>query len=1109
MDLTPRAVVLSLLWTIGVSARPALAAPAGVIVESVGRQQAGERAGVLAGDVLLSWHRVGSGKTPPRKAAGRGITSPFGFAELEAEESLRGPIRVSLARAGQKLDVLLGPGKWGITVRPVLPAPSLEKLNQARDLWKGRKTEEGAALLAEAADELRKAGAGHAACWIVLETARSWATAGNWERAKLSFAAAAQEARRLAPEIGAQVLDAKASGLARRNDLPAAETAYREAAKLRERRSPRSLSLAATLDRSVRVALYRGDPARAEGLAQRALAIRRAVAPGTFAVAESWNTLGTVAMHAGDLAHSEDFHKKGFELTARLLPGSLEHGISAQNVGDVLADRGDLAGAERLLRLGLSIFEKTNPDDRRTANALNSLSLVYRTRGDFDLAEDFAKRALAIYEKVAPGSIGVAVAFGSLGNIALMRGDLEAAVEHRRAAHAIHEKLAPDSAEVGVSLWGLAMTSRLRGNFVEAETFARRALAIWEKKAPGSLSHSAAHHGLGELASQRGETGAALVSFRAALAIREALAPGSAHHAESLYAVGRSLRETDPAASASHLNRALDALDLARGRLGGSEDARSGWAAKYAEMYHSAIETALDLGRNDEAFHVLERARARAILAMLAERDLRLDKEIPPALARKLKETNAEYDRTQARLAGLVPNEEGGLVGQLSEKLRALARRRAELGEEIRAVSPRLASLQAPRPLTRREAEGVLDPGTVLLSYSVGAKSTVLFTLAAGRGSSPARFRVHRLPVGREELQKEASLFRSLLLSGRDGSAPSEALNLQAHRLFGALLEPARDTLADSDRVVVCPDGPLHAIPFAALVVSGAQERRPRYLAEQVPLHTTLSATLYGELRKARKREAARGTAWKLALFGDPIYPGVERAGTRGAETENGEPEGDASAAASEETQRGSSPSIPAVRARTLSPLPASRQEVEAIASMYPGRSLSYLGSSATETRAKSLGRSHRYVHFACHGLMDRRFPLDSGLALSSAARPKAGEDNGLLQAWEIFESVRLDADLVTLSACESGLGAELQGEGLQSLARAFQFAGARSVLASLWTVADATSARFMTRFYAGLKKGTPKDRALRDAQLSLIRESAGASHPFYWAGFELIGDWR
>lgn len=122
--------------------------------------------------------------------------------------------------------------------------------------------------------------------------------------------------------------------------------------------------------------------------------------------------------------------------------------------------------------------------------------------------------------------------------------------------------------------------------------------------------------------------------------------------------------------------------------------------------------------------------------------------------------------------------------------------------------------------------------------------------------------------------------------------------------------------------------------------------------------------------------------------------------------------------------------------------LPSTREEVEAIAALYPERTLKYLGEQATEERAKSIGKEARYLHFACHGLLDERSPLNSALALTIVEKPAEGQDNGLLQAWEIFEHVRLDAELVTLSACETALGKEMGGEGLLGLTRRFSTRG-------------------------------------------------------------------
>lgn len=174
----------------------------------------------------------------------------------------------------------------------------------------------------------------------------------------------------------------------------------------------------------------------------------------------------------------------------------------------------------------------------------------------------------------------------------------------------------------------------------------------------------------------------------------------------------------------------------------------------------------------------------------------------------------------------------------------------------------------------------------------------------------------------------------------------------------------------------------------------------------------------------------------------------------------------------------------------------------------------------------KSLDPKTRILHLAAHGYTDEHLPSSSFVALtipedtsSADANPK--RDNGLLQVWEIFEKVRLDADLVVLSACDTGLGEEQGGEGLIGLTRAFQYAGARTVMASLWSVQDQATSELMIRFYKHLRAGKSKDEALRQAQIELIRGPIevvnekgektlfDASAPYYWAGFQVYGDWQ
>jgi CHAT domain-containing protein len=300
---------------------------------------------------------------------------------------------------------------------------------------------------------------------------------------------------------------------------------------------------------------------------------------------------------------------------------------------------------------------------------------------------------------------------------------------------------------------------------------------------------------------------------------------------------------------------------------------------------------------------------------------------------------------------------------------------------------------------------------------------------------------------------------------------------------------------------VLVPDGPLHLLPFAALI-----RKDGRHLVEWKPLSTVLSGTVFAELKKQRRNAVAvaESSSRQWVAFGDPWFP---------PRLAQGRPE-----------------DINEVRLRSFSTraqlrwkrLPHSRREVEEIAELFPAdRRRTYLDREAAEEHAKALGKDARIVHFATHGYVDDRSPFDSGLVLSVPEELVEKRDNGLLQVWEIFESVRLDADLVVLSACETGIGEIRGGEGIIGLTRAFQYAGARSVLASLWRVEDEATAELMQRFYRHLRAGKAKDEALRAAQLELIRRplrvpdgrggwtERNAAAPYFWAALQLVGDSR
>jgi CHAT domain-containing protein len=270
--------------------------------------------------------------------------------------------------------------------------------------------------------------------------------------------------------------------------------------------------------------------------------------------------------------------------------------------------------------------------------------------------------------------------------------------------------------------------------------------------------------------------------------------------------------------------------------------------------------------------------------------------------------------------------------------------------------------------------------------------------------------------------------------------------------------------------LVVVADGPLHLLPWAVLP-DPAHPGQP--LVAGHALSHVASATV---LRELRGRPASGAT--ELLAFGDPL--GTDLTGEAAA-------------------------SLPqALRSAPLGPLTGSRAEATAVAALFAAGGSVHLGADATEARLLATAPAARRVHLACHAVVDPAMPLESGLLLSPPAADGAVEgDNGVLQAWEIYQRLRLEADLITLSACDTALGREVAGEGVLGLTRAFHYAGARTVVSSLWKVADRSTSELMLAFYRHLLAGSSKAEALRRAQLEMA-----ARHPFYWAAFQVYGSW-
>jgi CHAT domain-containing protein/Flp pilus assembly protein TadD len=1104
-------------------ARPGGAAEPGfgLVVESVAPLSASSLSGFQPGDLLLSWTFRPS--DPAQGGPERGaLATPFDLIELLIETAPRGELTFEGWREGEVFSWTyrsMGGLVLGLEARPAMDLDQWAHYQRAL-------CEIGTAGFVEEPPPARPAGGStpaagpRLAAWYRLRWAATAASAGHTDAADREFREASEILLRAPdPSARAAVLWAWAGQLINRRDHARARELLEEALELVRRRDGFEYSVAFTLGYLAYVADVEGDLAASERIWLERLAVLEKLAPESMEAARTLDFLGYLALWRGDTAAAQERLVRSEAIQRPIASGTLHYAATLNKLALLAENLGDLERAEALQRQVLTLNEQLVPGSQDHGGSLMNLAMTLILRGEFALAEDLLRQSVELMGKPGKDPVGAAGPTANLGMLALQRGDLAAAQSYLELALSLLRN-GPDGVELADVYSGLAVVARKQHRFAEARAWEKSALAIAERLALGGFGQAARLQALARIEQEGGgDLAAAERLLRQAEGLARAAAPESPRVNSILRDLGRLLARTGRLAEAESLYRQilsnlerrgfagtkdeaeifnllgsvqrrrgnLDAaeeslcratriLDLQRSRLGGSLESRSWFESETQSYSFDCLSALLELGRSAEAFHALERGKTQVFLQLLAERDLRLA-GLPPELKAERARLGAEYDRVLSRLSGL--GAEGAAeIPVLRARLEEIKAARESLIARLRLQSPRLAALQAPAPLDLEEARRALDPGTALLAYAVGAEGSYLFVVRpSGEGGSGLE--VHRLPAGRAALEEEIETYRRLLANPRSHLA---TLNARAARLYALLVKPAENRLARARRILISADGPLHLLPWAAL------RRRDRYLAHWRPIHLIASTTVYAETRRGRQRAGDPAT-WRLVAFGDPRYPEVSGAvGETFADSE-----------------------VRSVLRRgvKLEPLPAARDEVREIAKLFPGAEV-YLGDEATEDRAKQAAPRADLLHFAGHGLVDERFPLDSALALTIPARLEEGRDNGLLQAWEIFEDVRLDAHLVTLSACETALGREMGGEGLLGLTRAFQFAGASTVLASLWNVSDASTTALMKRFYSYLRQGRTKDEALRAAQLDLIRYGKeGLAHPYHWAGFSLYGDWR
>ena len=889
----------------------------------------------------------------------------------------------------------------------------------------------------------------------------------------------------LTPVDRADIFDGLGSACSQRPCARKAQGYFDRALQIRQQAQPDSLGLANTLSFLGRNANSQGDLQQAEQAFSQALELRRRLAPGSLAVAASLTDLGVAARARGNLVTAELCFRQGLQIRQRLAPHGLAVADSLHNLGILYWLRDDLEGAGKAFQQTLRIRRKLVPASPALAQSLIWQGLLCMRREELADAQDYFTQALGLLEKdLSPDSLAVAGVLSNLGNVARIRGYLALSGEYFRKALLIQEKEAPDSPSEAGTLQSLGWLARQHGDLTEAESYFRRALAIQQQKTPDSTAHVATLFGLASLLRQEHRL----------------------EQAEPLYA------------------RAVDVLERQTASLGGTPEERSIFRARYENSYKDYVDFLVALGHSEMALRVMERARAWALLEMLTRARVSVDGGRDTRLDRTKHSLEEEIGaRSSYRIRLLDSGRTGGQLSELDRRLSQLQDRYRETEEQIQLQNPAYGALTHPQTSTGQQIQALLDDDTLLLEYSLGQGSSYVWAV------THATLTVYRLPARRVIEQAVTHVRDSMVARGRRLKETDTHLHKRllaadaqfpgaARELSRLVLGPVAGLLTNR-RIVIVSDGPLQYVPFEALPAPAGKKSPAPAADEDTPLvmdHeiTNLpSASVLAELRRQVLQRVPPAKA--VAVLADPVFDSrderIMRSSTEDATSGR---------VVLPPTMSGPSPSA---RLRGWGPEPGqrgvagiyldrllwTRLEAAQIMKVTPaGAGLEALDFEANRATALSPTLSqYRIVHFATHAVSDSEHPERSGLVLSLFDR-HGQPQNGFLGLEQIY-GLNLPADLVVLSACETALGRDIDAEGLVGLVRGFMYAGATRVMASLWSVDDEVTARLMAHFYQHLEQeGLSPAAALRAAQIEIRKESRWSA-PYYWAGFQIEGEWR
>jgi CHAT domain-containing protein/predicted negative regulator of RcsB-dependent stress response len=849
-----------------------------------------------------------------------------------------------------------------------------------------------------------------------------------------------------------------------------------------------------------------GDPVKAMAAYEQAIPLLRTRGERESEAA-ALNDIGKIYFDMGEWQEAGDYYQQALPIF-HATGDKAREGITLKNLGDVSLLTGENERALEDYRRAL-VLHRVTGDKGSEAATLRQSGSAYRALGNIPQAMRLYEQALVLDRANGDHwSEGNTLRF--LGAADSINGEQQKALDNlQQSIRLLHA--ANDARAEGLTFNTLGHAYALAGKPEDAKAAYEKSLELLQRVGDRSSS-GLALQGLAQVERDEG------------------------HFAEAR----------------KHAEEALALVEQVRSKAG-AQEARASYFATQQSMGEFYIDLLMRMHKEDptgghdaEAFQAAERERARSLLEMLAEARVDIRQGVDPKLLQREHEIAGLLNSNAQRLLTLRGSAAEEKATALKKEISDLETEQQQIELAIRKSSPQYAAITQPQPLTLKEIQQqVLDADTVLLEYALGEERSYMWAVSASGLKSfelAKRSEIEKSVREVVELLSARGTYvkRELPQQKKERVAKADAqLPAAAARLSQMVLAPASAELGNK-RMVLVTDGSLQHVPFAMLPVPGATAMKGTPLIAEHEIVSLPSASTVAELRK---QIVGRKPAPKtIAVLADPVFqsddPRVSRtaitpkASRNGVVTKNliaedkvtkkafsgGQATPKDRLPSEKESQLQASRILVHLAAKDASNgreelrvprLPFTRQEADRIIRLAGGKdsfeALDFRASLATATSAE-LGQ-YRYLHFATHGYLDSEQPELSAIVLALVdknGRPQAG----FLRASDIY-NLKLPADLVVLSACETGLGKEIRGEGIVGLTRGFMYAGVSRVMVSLWSVNDRATEELMAAFYEKLlkEKLTPA-AALRAAQMTMAKDKQWSA-PYYWAAFVQQGEWK